>query len=104
LRSKQGRQVQFANKAERNKAINQEIEQVRTLMKRKDQLYKDMTSKTQDLETQISDVEQESRSLRAQVDGRKTAIEELSTECREAEDEKSKLDDERRYTTLEYCY
>lgn len=67
-------------------------------MKRKDQLYKDMTSKTKDLETQISGVEQESRDLRAQLDGRKATIEELSAECREAEDEKAKLDDERRYT------
>jgi len=65
-------------------------------MKRKEQLFKDMTFKTKDLETQINEVEQVSRDLRAQLDGRKTAIEELNQECREAEDEKTKLDDERR--------
>jgi septal ring factor EnvC (AmiA/AmiB activator) len=65
-------------------------------MKRKEQLFKDMTFKTKDLEKQINEVEQVSRDLRAQLDGRKTAIEELNQECREAEDEKTKLDDERR--------
>lgn len=99
LRSKQGRQVQFTSKAERDKAINNEIEQVQQIMKRKDHLFKDMTSKTEDLEKQISNVEAETRGLRAQLDGRKETIEELAAECREAEDEKAKLDDERRYPT-----
>jgi structural maintenance of chromosome 3 (chondroitin sulfate proteoglycan 6) len=100
LRSKQGRQVQFTSKAERDKAINNEIEQVQQLMKRKDHLFKDMTSKTKDLEKQISNVEAETGELRAQLDGRKETIEELAAECREAEEEKAKLDDERRYPIL----
>jgi structural maintenance of chromosome 3 (chondroitin sulfate proteoglycan 6) len=66
-------------------------------MKRKDQLLKDMTSKAQDLETQIGNVESDTLEMRAKVDGRKTTIDELSAECREAEEEKAKLDDERRY-------
>ena len=100
LRSKQGRQVQFTSKAERDKAINNEIEQVQQLMKRKDHLFKDMTSKTKDLEKQISNVEAETHELRAQLDGRKETIEELAAECREAEEEKAKLDDERRYSIV----
>jgi septal ring factor EnvC (AmiA/AmiB activator) len=70
-------------------------------MKRKDHLLKDMTSKTKDLETQIGDVETETHELRAQLDGRKEAIEELSAEFREAEEEKVKLDDERRYPIIQ---
>jgi septal ring factor EnvC (AmiA/AmiB activator) len=68
-------------------------------MKRKDQLFKDMTSKTKDLETQIANVEFETQELRAQLDGRKETIDKLTKECREAEEEKAKLDDERRYIT-----
>jgi len=98
LRSKQGRQVQFKSKAERDKAIAQEIEQVQQLMKRKDHLLKDMTSKAKDLETQIGNVESETFELRAQLDGRKETIDQLTKECREAEEDKAKLDDERRYT------
>ena len=96
LRSKQGRQVQFQSKADRDKAINQEIAQVQQLMKRKDHLSKDMTTKSADLENQIKTVESEITDLRAKLDGRKTAIEDLSAECREAEETKAKLDDERR--------
>jgi septal ring factor EnvC (AmiA/AmiB activator) len=70
-------------------------------MKRKDHLLKDMTSKTKDLEMQIGDVENETQELRAQLDGRKEAIEELSAEYREAEEEKVKLDDERRYAIIQ---
>jgi structural maintenance of chromosome 3 (chondroitin sulfate proteoglycan 6) len=96
LRAKQGRQVQFKSKAERDKAIAQEIEQLQNLMRRKDHLYKDMTSKAKDLESQISNVEAETRELRAQLDGRKETIDQLTKECRDAEEEKAKLDDERR--------
>jgi septal ring factor EnvC (AmiA/AmiB activator) len=67
-------------------------------MKRKDHLYKDMSSKAKDLETQIKNVETETLELRAQLDGRKEAIDQLTKECRDAEEEKAKLDDERRYT------
>ena len=97
LRSKQGRQVQFKSKAERDKAITQEIEQVQQLMKRKDHLFKDMTSKAKDLEKQIGNIESETLELRAQLDGRKETIDQLTKECRDAEEEKAKLDDERRY-------
>jgi structural maintenance of chromosome 3 (chondroitin sulfate proteoglycan 6) len=96
LRSKQGRQVQFQSKADRDKAINQEISQVQQLMKRKELLLKDMTTKSGDLESQIKNVDSEIAELRRKLDGRKTAIEELTAECREAEEEKAKLDDERR--------
>lgn len=96
LRAKQGRQVQFKSKADRDKAITQEVQQVQQLVKRKDQLLKDMTSKAQDLDTQIGNVESDTLEMRAKVDGRKATIDELSAECREAEEEKAKLDDERR--------
>jgi uncharacterized coiled-coil DUF342 family protein len=66
-------------------------------MKRKDQLFKDMTSKAKDLETQIDTVDTETHEMRAKLDGRKTTIDELNAECREAEEQKAKLDDERRY-------
>jgi septal ring factor EnvC (AmiA/AmiB activator) len=70
-------------------------------MKRKDNLLKDMTSKSKDLETQIDNVESETRDLRAQLDGRKETIDQLTKECRDAEEEKAKLDDERRYISLD---
>jgi len=66
-------------------------------MKRKDQLFKEMTSKTKDLESQIANVETETLELRGQLDGRKETIDQLNKECREAEEERAKLDDERRY-------
>jgi septal ring factor EnvC (AmiA/AmiB activator) len=66
-------------------------------MKRKDNLLKDMTSKSKDLEKQIGNVESETHDLRAQLDGRKETIDQLTKECRYAEEEKAKLDDERRY-------
>jgi septal ring factor EnvC (AmiA/AmiB activator) len=100
LRSKQGRQVQFKSKAERDKAITQEIEQVQQLLKRKDHLFKDMTSKAKDLETQIRNIESETLELRSQLDGRKETIDQLTRECRDAEEEKAKLDDERRYNLI----
>ena len=81
---------------ERDKAIAQEIEQVQQLMKRKDQLFKETTAKTKDLETQISNVEFETHEFRAQLDGRKETIDQLNKESREAEEERAKLDDERR--------
>ena len=65
-------------------------------MKRKDNLLKDMTSKSKDLEKQIGNVESETHDLRAQLDGRKETIDQLTKECRYAEEEKAKLDDERR--------
>jgi septal ring factor EnvC (AmiA/AmiB activator) len=65
-------------------------------MKRKTHLFKDMTSKAKDIETQIANVESETLELRAQLDGRKETIDQLTKECRDAEDEKAKLDDERR--------
>lgn len=55
-----------------------------------------MTSKTQDLEQQIHTTESEIYELRAQFDGRKQTIDDLSREFRQAEEEKAKLDDERR--------
>jgi peptidoglycan hydrolase CwlO-like protein len=67
-------------------------------MKRKDQLLKDMTSKAEDLESQIGNVESDTLEMRARLDGRKAAIDELIAECRETEEEKAKLDDERRYS------
>ena len=97
LRSKQGRQVQFKSRTERDKAITTEIGQVQQLMKRKESLAKDMTSKTKDLETQISAIEKEVGDLRKQLDGRKETIEQLTKDSRDAEEEKAKLDDERRY-------
>jgi structural maintenance of chromosome 3 (chondroitin sulfate proteoglycan 6) len=96
LRSKQGRQVQFQSKAERDKAINQEINQVQQLMKRKGQLLKDMSTKAGDLESQIHNVDNDITELRGKLDGRKNTIEELSADYRDAEDAKAKLDDERR--------
>jgi septal ring factor EnvC (AmiA/AmiB activator) len=71
-------------------------------MKRKDHLFKDMTSKTKDLETQIGHVESDIHDLRGQLDGRKQTIEDLTKECREAEEEKAKLDDERRYSSFNF--
>jgi len=65
-------------------------------MKRKESLAKDMTSKTKDLETQIATIEKEVGDLRKQLDGRKETIEQLTKESRDAEEEKAKLDDERR--------
>jgi phage shock protein A len=65
-------------------------------MKRKESLAKEMTSKTKDLENQISAIEKEVGAVRTQLDGRKEAIEELARESRDAEEEKAKLDDERR--------
>jgi septal ring factor EnvC (AmiA/AmiB activator) len=67
-------------------------------MKRKESLAKEMTSKTKDLENQISAIEKEVGAVRTQLDGRKEAIEELARESRDAEEEKAKLDDERRYS------
>jgi septal ring factor EnvC (AmiA/AmiB activator) len=67
-------------------------------MKRKESLAKEMTSKTKDLENQISAIEKELGAVRTQLDGRKEAIEELARESRDAEEEKAKLDDERRYS------
>ena len=77
-----------------------EIQQVQQLMKRKEQLFKDMSSKAQDLETQIDRVEADTLDMRARLDGRKATIDELSAECRDAEEGKAKLDDERRYTLV----
>ena len=65
-------------------------------MKRKEILLKDMSSKSKDLETQIDNVETETRELRTQLDGRKETIDQLTKECRDAEEEKARLDDERR--------
>ena len=96
LRSKQGRQAQFQSKTDRDKAINQEIGQVQQLMKRKEQLFKDMSAKAGEIESQIKNVESDIDELRGRLDGRKATIDELTAENRAAEEEKSKLDDMRR--------
>jgi chromosome segregation ATPase len=96
LRSKQGRQVQFQSKSERDKAITTEIKQVQHVLSRKEGLLRDVTSQTSDLDRQIAKVETEITDLREKLDGRKEAIESLAGECRSAEDLKGQLDDERR--------
>jgi structural maintenance of chromosome 3 (chondroitin sulfate proteoglycan 6) len=88
--------VQFKSKEERDAAINQEIKQVEQLVKRKELLLKDVTSKAKDLENQIARVVDETYDLRAKLDGRKETIDQLARESKEAEEEKAKLDDERR--------
>jgi len=57
---------------------------------------KDVTSKAKDLENQIIRVVDETYDLRAKLDGRKETIDQLARESKEAEEEKAKLDDERR--------
>lgn len=89
--------MQFKSKADRDKAINTEIRSVKDNLARKQSLHKDMSSKIQTLETQIANVESEFRELRARLDGRKEAIEQLNAETREADETRAKLDDERRY-------
>ena len=96
LYSKQGRNARFKNKSERNKYIDTEIKDLESNLSQRESHKTDFVKEVEEMQEMIARNLEEVEEIRAQIEGRKDALDDLARTADEAKEQRDTLSDQRK--------
>lgn len=96
LYAKQGRNMQFRNKRERDDWLRREIKECETTLGKRMSIKDSLETDIQEMDVEVAKVEAEIESIRERLDGRSGILAEVSEEVAAKKEERNRLLDERK--------